>query len=114
MAGKKCATTSDYDPNELPVIGEQSTIVFDNGQDACIVETTDFKILRFKDIDSNLSDLEGEGPFDLWRKKHINFFKMYDDNFNDDTTVVFETFKLVKNLTKKTLIIKYKIGCDYI
>ena len=101
LDGKKCATTSNYDPNELPIIGQQSIITFDNGKDACIVETTDFKVLKFKEIDNKLSDLEGEGPFESWRKNHIKFFKKYDDDFNDDTLVVFETFKLIEDLTKK-------------
>ena len=101
LEGKKRATTSNYDPNELPKIGEKSIIVFDNGNDACIVETQDYKILKFKDIDSSLSDLEGEGPHDSWKNNHIKFFKIYDKEFNDNTTVVFETFKLVKDLTKK-------------
>ncbi len=103
LEGKKRATTSNYDENELPVIGEQSIIVFDNGKDACIVETQDYKILKFKDIDSSLSDLEGEGDFNSWKENHIKFFKMYDDTFNEDTTVVFETFKLIKDLTKKSM-----------
>ena len=102
LEGKKRATTSNYDPNETPVIGEQSIIVFDNGKDACIVETLDYKILKFKDIDSSLSDLEGEGDYNTWKENHIKFFKQFDDNFNDETTVVFETFKLIKDLTKNT------------
>ena len=100
LSGKKRATTSNYDENELPVIGKQTIIVKDNGEDACIVETIDYKILKFKEITEELSNLEGEGPYDLWRENHIKFFSQYDKDFNDDTTVVFETFKLIKNLTK--------------
>jgi len=101
LEGKKRATTSNYDDNELPIIGQQSIIVFDSGKDACIVETQDYKILKFKEIDSSLSDLEGEGDYNTWKENHIKFFKTYDNNFNDETIVVFETFKLVKDLTKK-------------
>lgn len=102
LYGKKRATTSNYDENELPIIGQQSIIVFDNGEDACIVETQDYKILKFKEIDSSLSDLEGEGDFNSWKENHMKFFKMYDDNFSEETVVVFETFKLIKDLTKST------------
>ena len=101
LTGKKRATTSNYDENELPIVGKQSIIVTDNNIDACIVETQDYKILKFKDIDSNLSDLEGEGPYESWKENHIAFFKQYDPYFNDNTTVVFEIFKLIKDLTKK-------------
>ena len=98
LEGKKKATTSNYDPNELPVIGEQTIIQYDNGKDACIVETKDFKILKFKEIDHTLSDLEGERDYNSWRENHIKFFKLYDPTFNDDTIVVFETFKLIKKI----------------
>ena len=98
LSGKKTATTSDYDPNELPVIGEQSIIEYDDGTDACIVETVDYKILKFKEVDESLSDLEGEGSFDSWKENHTRIFKQYDPNFNDDTLVVFERFKLVEKL----------------
>ena len=46
LEGKKRATTSTYDENELPVIGKQTIIVNDNGEDACIVKTLDYKILK--------------------------------------------------------------------
>ena len=98
LSGKKTATTSDYDPNELPVIGNKSIITYDDGTDACIVETVDYKVLKFKDVDESLSNLEGEGPFDSWRENHIRIFKQYNEDFNDDTLVVFERFKLVKKL----------------
>ena len=98
LSGKKTATTSDYDPNELPVVGNKSIITYDDGTDACIVETVDYKVLKFKDVDESLSNLEGEGPFDSWRENHIRIFKQYNEDFNDDTLVVFERFKLVKKL----------------
>ena len=101
LEGKKRATTSNYDENELPVIGKQTIIVNDNGEDACIVKTLDYKILKFKEIDESLSNLEGEGPYNLWRENHINFFKKYNKDFNDDTLVVFEIFELIEDLTKK-------------
>lgn len=100
LQGKKTATTSNYNINDLPIIGEQSIIKYDNGKDACIIETIDYKILKFRDIDAALSNLEGEGAHESWKRNHIKFFKKYDDNFNDDTLVVFETFRLVKNLTQ--------------
>ena len=98
LANKKTATTSNYNSNNLPIIGNKSIIVYDNGKDACVVETVDFKILKFKYITPELSDLEGEVSYEKWRENHINFFKRYDKNLNDDTLVIFEIFKLVKKL----------------
>lgn len=98
LANKKTATTSNYNPSNLPTIGKKSIIVYDNGKDACIIETIDFKILKFKDITPELSDLEGEGPYKLWKENHIKFLKKYDKDFNDDTLVVFEIFKFIERL----------------
>ena len=69
---------------------------------ACIIETQDYKILKFKEIEESLSKLEGEGPHSIWKKNHIEFFKKYNKDFNEDTLVVFETIKLIKDLTKST------------
>ena len=98
LQGKKTATTSTYNSNELPIIGEQSIITYSNGKDACLVETVDFIILKFKDIDESLSKLEGEGSHNIWKKNHIDFFKKQNKNFNEETTVIFEIFKLVKDI----------------
>ena len=98
LANKKMATTSNYNPKKLPVIGNKSIIMYDNGKDACIVETVDFKILKFKEITPELSDLEGEGPYEKWRENHLNFFKGYDKNFNKEKLVVFEIFKLIEKI----------------
>ena len=96
LDGKKTATTYIYNPNNIPLIGEQSILVFDSGEEACTIETTDYKILKFKDIDENLSNLEGEGSYKVWKNKHIEFFKKHYNNFTEDTEVVFEIFKLIK------------------
>jgi uncharacterized protein YhfF len=103
LSGKKTATTSNYDENELPVIGEESIICFDNGKDACIVKTIDYKIMKFKDMTEDLAALEGEGDLSLeyWRNVHFDFFKSYNPDFNEDTLVVFERFKLIKNFMEE-------------
>lgn len=47
LDGKKVATSCLYENNELPVIGEESIIQFDNEKDACIVRTVDYKITYY-------------------------------------------------------------------
>jgi len=96
LDGKKTATTSNYDKNDLPSIGKKSIILYNNGKQACIVETVDYKILKFREINESLSDLEGEGNHVQWRINHERIFKKYDSTFNDETLVVFEKFKLIK------------------
>lgn len=93
---KKTATTSIYDKNDLPLIGEKSIILYDNGKPACIIEIVDYKILKFGDIDKSLSSLEGEGSHTQWKLNHERIFKRYDSTFDDETLVVFEKFKLIK------------------
>lgn len=95
---KKTATTSNYDKNNLPLVGEKSIILYDNGKPACIIQTVSYKILKFGDIDETLSILEGEGNYMQWKLNHERIFKKYDSTFNDETLVVFERFKLIKNL----------------
>ena len=105
LMGKKTATTSNYDENELPIIGEESIIHFDNEKEACVVKTIDYKIMKFKEMTEDLASLEGEGDLslDYWRKVHFDFFKSYNPDFNDDTLVVFEEFKVVRNLVNERL-----------
>ena len=82
LANKKRATTSLYtDDNDLPIIGEESIICYDDDSCACIVKTKDYKIMRFKDMTEDFAKLEGPkgssapitdaiGP-DCWT--HYNF-----------------------------------------
>ena len=50
LKGQKRATSYLYKEEDIPVIGEESIIHFDNEKDACIVKTINYKILKFKDI----------------------------------------------------------------
>lgn len=98
LNGEKTATTSLYNEEKIPKVGDISVIVYDNGNDACMIENIDVIITEFKNITKDLAYLEGEGDKSLkyYRKSHIDYFKTIDKNFNDDTKVVFEIFKLLK------------------
>ena len=95
---KKNATSSLYEENNLPIIGEESIIQYDDKTDACIVKTIDYKIIKFKDMTEDLARLEGEGDLslDYWKKVHYDFFKSIDSSFNEDTKIVFEIFEVKK------------------
>lgn len=98
LSGKKTATTSLFESNEkLPIIGEESIICYDDGSEACIVKTTDYKIMKFKEMTEEYAKLEGEGDLTLnyWKKVHYDFFKSIDKNFNENNNIVFEIFELV-------------------
>lgn len=91
LSGKKTATTSIYDENDLPIINEEKILIFNNEKKACITKTIDFKIMKFKDMTEDYARLEGEGDLslDYWKKVHYDFFKKNNPNFNDNTLIVF-------------------------
>jgi len=105
LLGKKTATTSIYDENDLPIINEEKILIFNNEKKACITKTIDFKIMKFKDMTEDYARLEGEGDLslDYWKKVHHDFFKKQNNDFNEDSLIVFETFKVTKNLVEERL-----------
>lgn len=105
LSGKKTATSSLYDKASLPVISEESIIIFDNEKEACVVRTKGYKIIRFGDVTEDMAFLEGEGDLSLryWKKVHYEFFKSQDDKFNEDSKIIFEEFEVIKNLVQERL-----------
>ena len=105
LSGKKTATSFLYSEKYIPTVGEKSIIHFDNEKDACEVETVSYKIVKFKDVTSDMAVLEGEGDLSLeyWKNKHYNLFKSIDKNFNKETKIIFETFNLKNDLVKQRL-----------
>lgn len=96
LSGKKVATTSLFDENDIPIVGEESILVFSNNKKACITKTKKVIITEFKNIKEELSNLEGEGNFKKWKNEHIKYFKSIDSNFNENTKVCFEIFEVTK------------------
>ena len=99
LSDKKRATSSLYiDDTNLPVIGEESIICYDDGTSACTVKTLDYKIIKFNKMPEEYAKLEGEGDLslDYWKKVHYDFFKSIDSSFNEESKIVFEVFEVVK------------------
>ena len=98
LSGKKRATSSLFisDAN-LPVIGEESIICYDDDTFACMVKTVDYKIMKFNEMTEEYAKLEGEGDLSLcyWKKVHYDFFKSIDSSFNEERKIVFEIFEVV-------------------
>lgn len=83
--------------DENDVVGKQSIIVDDNGKDACLVETTAIHKMKFCDMTWELAKLEGENKtLNEWKEIHEKYFKKINKNFNENTKIIFEIFKLVK------------------
>ena len=96
LRGKKTATTY-LTADENDVVGKQSIIVDDNGKDACLVETTAIHKMKFCDMTWELAKLEGENKtLKEWKEIHEKYFKKINKNFNENTKIIFEIFKLVK------------------
>ena len=51
--------------HDIPVMGEESILIFDNDKQACITKTKKVIITEFKNISEELSMLEGEGTFEV-------------------------------------------------
>ena len=109
LSGKKTATTYLYDEND-PLDDEESVLVFDNEKKACVTKMKKVIITEFKNINEQLSNLEGEGSFYEWKKAHISFFKSINPDFNENTKVVFEIFEVTRNLINERQEIAEKIA----
>ena len=96
LNGKKRATTSLYSEEDVPIVDEESALTYSDGEIACITKTSRVVITEFKNITWDLAKLEGENnSFDEWKKEHIEFFKSIDNNFNENTKVIFEVFEVL-------------------
>ena len=110
LEGKKTATTYLYDEKEVPNDNEEEILVFDNDKTACTTKTKKVIITEFKNIDENLSKLEGKENFETWKKSHIKHFETINPNFNENTKVVFKIFEVKENLIEKRLELARKIA----
>ena len=77
---------------------EKSIIQHDNNNDACLIKVENVIITEFKNITEELAFIEGEGDKSLeyYRNEHYKIFKKIDSNFNDESKVVFEMFKVIE------------------
>ena len=94
LSGKKKATCSVYSGKITP-IGEESIITRD-GKDAVKIKVVAVKVFKFKEAKEEDIIKEGEGNLETWRKVHIEFFKKYYPDFNDDFDILFEEFEVVE------------------
>lgn len=97
LQGKKTATTSLYEIDSLPKIGDISILTDSNHNDICITKTTNVLVIQFKNINWDLAKLEGENnSLEEWRKVHKDYFSKIESTFNEETKVIFEIFEVVE------------------
>ena len=102
LEGKKIATTSLYNLDNISEVGNISILTDSKDNNICLIKTSNVIITDFKNITWDLAKLEGENKsLDEWRKNHINYFSKIDPNFNENTKVIFEVFEILKYYKKQ-------------
>lgn len=98
---KKKATTSVYLENEkYPKIGDYSIVLDSNNEPKCIIKTTNYTIMPFKDMTYDIAKKEGEDEcLETWISTHKKMFisegKEYGYKFNEELKIFFEEFQVV-------------------
>lgn len=108
LDGKKRATPSSLLAYEkacesVPQVDEISVITYWDGTPACIVKTTNVRIIRFCDMTYDIAKLEGENDsLEDWRETHAAFWmdegKRKGYTFSEEMPIVFEEFDVLEML----------------
>ena len=97
LDGKKTATTSLYELDNVSKVGDISILTDLKDNNVCFIKTINVIITEFKNITWDLAKLEGEDKsLNEWKENHMDFFKKIDPNFNENTKVIFEVFEVIK------------------
>ena len=105
LIGQKRATASslwayEIEGDRIPQAGDYSIVTDWDGNPRCVIQTTNVRILPFREITYDICKLEGEDDnLESWRKGHISFFraegKELGYTFSEDMPVIFEEFEVV-------------------
>ena len=97
LDGKKTATTSLYELDNVSKVGDISILTDFKDNNVCFIKTINVIITEFKNITWDLAKLDGEDKsLNEWKENHMNFFKKIDPSFNENTKVIFEVFEVIK------------------
>lgn len=97
LDGKKTATTSLYDLDNISEVGDISILTDTKDNNVCFIKTSNVIVTELKNITWDLAKLEGENKsLNEWKESHTNYFKKLDPNFNENTRVIFEVFEVIK------------------
>lgn len=97
LDGKKTATTSLYDLDNISEVGDISILTDTKDNNICFIKTSNVIVTELKNITWDLAKLEGENKsLNEWKESHINYFKKLDPDFNENTRVIFEVFEVIK------------------
>ena len=97
LDGKKTATTSIYNLDNISGVGDISILTDSKDNNICFIRTINVIITEFKNITWDLAKLEGENnSLDEWKENHMNYFNKIYPNFNENTKVIFDVFEVIK------------------
>jgi uncharacterized protein YhfF len=103
LQGKKRATAASmwvelHDHGEIPKIGDYSIITDWDGKAQCIIQTTHFDLVPYKDVIEEFARIEGEGDpsLDYWKAVHEVYYikecERINKVFTEDMPVLCERF----------------------
>jgi uncharacterized protein YhfF len=114
LRGDKTSTSGLHLEYELEGIavaqpGDRSVVVDSDGKPVAVIETTETRVIRVRDVDLEFAREEGEGFESVaeWRAAHERFWHsdevragigQPDFTIDDDTLIVAERFRLVEVL----------------
>ena len=102
LDGKKTATTSLYEIDNISKIGDISILTDSKDNSVCIIKAKEVIVTEFKNITWDLAKLEGENEtLEECRKVHKDYFSKINSNFNDDTKIIFEIFEVIEKFKRK-------------
>jgi len=97
LDGKKTATTSLYELDNVSKVGDISILIDSKDSNICFIKVISVVITEFKNITWDLAKLEGENKsLNEWKETHMNYFNKIDPDFNENTKVIFEIFEVIK------------------
>lgn len=115
LTGAKTSTSSllvewEREGEPLPELGQRSVVVDSDDRPVAVIETTEAKVIRVGDVDTQHAIDEGEDytTVEGWRRAHEDFWHspealadLGDPGFrvDDDTEMVAERFRLVADLS---------------
>jgi len=105
LIGQKKATASSLLVYEIqgsnpPKVGDYSVVTNFASEPKCVIQTTNVRVIPFKDMTFDICKLEGEDDnLESWIEGHTRFFshegKKMGYVFSEDMPVVFEEFEVV-------------------
>ena len=104
LDGEKTATSgwrASYEAEgiDLPERGDLAIMCDGRGEPLALLRNSEVRVIGFQEADSEISDAEGEGPFESWKAAHEDFFAQECQDlgidYDPDGDIVVEFFDVL-------------------